>query len=61
MDVLCRHFDLFFLGGVKILLTSSIGGLAVDVKWNGPLYPFNIGPGMHVYTRQPFIFNSLIW
>jgi hypothetical protein len=23
--VLCRHFDLFFLG-VKILLTSSVGG-----------------------------------
>jgi hypothetical protein len=33
----------------------------VDVKWNGPLYPFNIEPGMHVYTCQPFIFNSLIW
>jgi hypothetical protein len=24
--VLCRHFDLFFLG-VKILLTSSVGGV----------------------------------
>ena len=31
---MCRHFDLFFLG-VKILLTSSVGG-GVDIKWNGP-------------------------
>jgi hypothetical protein len=33
-DVLCRHFDLFFLG-VKILLTSHTGEW-VDIKWNGP-------------------------
>ena len=38
--VLCRHFDLFFLG-VKILLTSSIGGGGVDIKWNGPYTVLN--------------------